>query len=77
MALFYKNLVQPLAEAGCALIRTVNNIPPVLDFVGYSQRAKVTLSKLKEFMKKHVYPAEPVSGEPPIIITLLILLIKF
>jgi acyl-CoA dehydrogenase family protein 11 len=59
IALFYKNLVQPLAGAGCALIRTVKNTPPVLDFVGYSQRAKVTLSKLKEFMREHVYPAEP------------------
>ena len=61
IALFYKDLVQPLAEAGCALIRTANNIPPVLEFVGYSQRAKVTLSKLKEFMKEQVYPTEPVS----------------
>ncbi|CAI8013154.1 Acyl-CoA dehydrogenase family member 11 [Geodia barretti] len=66
IALFYKNLVQPLAEAGCALIRTVKNTPPVLDFVGYSQRAKVTLSKLKEFMREHVYPAEPVSGGTPL-----------
>ena len=61
MALFYKNLVQPLAEAGCAVIKTTENVPPVLDFVGYSQRAKVTLSKLKDFMCDHIYPAEPVS----------------
>ena len=61
IALFYKNLVQPLAEAGCALIRTAESSPAVLDFVGYSQRAKVTLSKLKGFMREHVYPAEAVS----------------
>ena len=58
MALLYKNMVQPLAEAGCALIRVTETTPPVLEFVGYSQRAKVTLLKLKEFMREHVYPTE-------------------
>ena len=61
MALFYQNIVQPLSEAGCAFIRAAKDTPPVLSFVGYSQRAKVTLMKLKEFMKEHIYPAEPVS----------------
>ena len=61
IALFYKDLVQPLAEAGCALIKAAESMPPVLSFVGYSQRAKVTLLKLKEFMRDHIYPAESVS----------------
>ena len=61
MAHFFKSMVPPLAEAGCSFIRTSEATPSVLDFVGYSQRAKNTLSKLKEFMQEHVYPAELVS----------------
>ena len=60
MALFYKDMVQPLAGAGCALIRAAENTTPVLNFIGYSQRAKVTLLKLKQFMQEHIYSAEPV-----------------
>ena len=60
MALFYKDIVQPLAEAGCGFIRTAEDTPPILRFIGYSQRAKVTLTNLKEFMRDHIYPAEPV-----------------
>ena len=63
MALFYKNLVQPLAEAGCAFIKASEDTPPILSFVDYSERAKVTLLKLKEFMRDYIYPAEDVSTE--------------
>ena len=60
MALFYKDIVQPLAEAGCAFIRAAEDTAPLLGFIGYSQRAKVMLMNLKEFMQDHIYPAEPV-----------------
>jgi acyl-CoA dehydrogenase family protein 11 len=59
MALFYKDIVQPLAEAGCAFIRAAEDTSPLLGFIGYSQRAKVMLMNLKEFMQDHIYPAEP------------------
>ena len=60
MALFYKDIVQPLAEVGCAFIRAAEHTSPILEFIGYSQRAKVMLMNLKEFMRDHIYPAEPV-----------------
>ena len=34
----------------------------MLDLIHYSQRARDTLEKLKQFMQEHVYPVEAVSS---------------
>ena len=36
-------------------------VPSVLDFVGYSQRARDTLQQVKDFITEHIYPRELVS----------------
>ena len=43
--------------------REQDQVPSVLNFVGYSARARDILQRLKQFMQEHVYPAEMVSNQ--------------
>lgn len=54
----FQDMVGPLADAGCFFKSEQERVPSVLNFVGYSAKARELLQRLKQFMKEHVYPAE-------------------
>ena len=43
--------------------RAKDNLPSVLDFVGYSQKARDILLQLKTFMQEYIYPSEKVTNQ--------------